>query len=100
MDFEWDDRKNRANEKKQAYHEAVVEITTEWIKQWPDDESSWRMRFHSLSDLETLWCFSPGARLLASGNDDLLLWDAAGTWERWVEALGGRYVRPGQVVMG
>ncbi len=30
-----------------------------------------------LSDLETLWCFSPGAKLLASGNDDLLLWDAA-----------------------
>ena len=30
----------------------MVEITTEWIKQWPDDESSWRMRFHSLSDLE------------------------------------------------
>ncbi|MBA4067473.1 MAG: hypothetical protein C0501_27945 [Isosphaera sp.] len=30
---------------------------------------------HYLSDLETLWCFSPGARLLASGNDDLVLWD-------------------------
>jgi WD40 repeat protein len=30
-----------------------------------------------LSDLETLWCFGPKARLLASGNDDLLLWDAA-----------------------
>ena len=32
---------------------------------------------HFLSDLETLWCFGPGARLLASGNDDLLLWDVA-----------------------
>lgn len=32
---------------------------------------------HFLSDLETLWCFSPNAALLASGNDDLLLWDAA-----------------------
>src|SRR5258708_1695949 len=30
-----------------------------------------------LSDLETLWCFGPNARLLASGNDDLLLWDTA-----------------------
>ena len=32
---------------------------------------------HFLSDLETLWCFGPGAKLLASGNDDLLLWDTA-----------------------
>jgi WD40 repeat protein len=30
---------------------------------------------HFLSDLETLWCFGPGANLLASGNDDLILWD-------------------------
>ena len=28
-----------------------------------------------LSDIETLWCFSPSADLLASGNDDLILWD-------------------------
>jgi WD40 repeat protein len=32
---------------------------------------------HFLSDLETLWCFGPNAKLLASGNDDLLLWDAS-----------------------
>lgn len=32
---------------------------------------------HFLSDLETLWCFSPGAKVLASGNDDLILWDVA-----------------------
>src|SRR5438874_8941671 len=32
---------------------------------------------HFLSDLETLWCFGPGAKLLASGNDDLLLWNVA-----------------------
>lgn len=30
---------------------------------------------HFLSDLETLWSFGPGAKLLASGNDDLFLWD-------------------------
>jgi WD40 repeat protein len=30
-----------------------------------------------LSDLETLWCFSPDARLLASASDDLSLWDVA-----------------------
>jgi WD40 repeat protein len=32
---------------------------------------------HFLSDLETVWAFAPGAALLASGNDDLLLWDPA-----------------------
>src|SRR5204863_6698392 len=32
---------------------------------------------HFLSDLETLWCFSPSAKVLASGNDDLILWDVA-----------------------
>lgn len=32
---------------------------------------------HFLSDIETVWRFGPGARLLASGNDDLILWDVA-----------------------
>src|ERR1700755_1186425 len=32
---------------------------------------------HFLSDLEPLWCFSPGAKVLASGHDDLILWDVA-----------------------
>ncbi len=41
-----------------------------------------------LSDLETLWAFSPGARLLASGNDDLILWDvASGTLINRIEQL-------------
>ena len=30
-----------------------------------------------LSDLETLWCFSADADLLASGNDDLLIWNTS-----------------------
>lgn len=49
---------------------------------------------HFLSDLETLWCFGPKAKLLASGNDDLLLWDAASgqllrriQQDSWVTAL-------------
>ena len=49
---------------------------------------------HFLSDIETLWCFGPGAAVLASGNDDLILWDVAtGTLtsrveqESWVTAL-------------
>src|SRR5262245_2952751 len=47
-----------------------------------------------LSDLETLWVFSPGAKLLASGNDDLLLWDVVSgqlihriQQESWVTAI-------------
>jgi thiol-disulfide isomerase/thioredoxin len=38
--------------KKQAYHQAAVQITTEWLKQWPNDESIWSMRFYSLRELE------------------------------------------------
>jgi len=53
---------------------------------WSIDESGLLRRWsaegnvlarHFLSDLETAWCFSPGARLLASGNDTLILWDVA-----------------------
>src|SRR5262245_26405714 len=32
---------------------------------------------HLLSDLETLWTFSPGARHLASASDDITVWDVA-----------------------
>src|SRR5262245_22023785 len=33
--------------------------------------------WHSLSDLDTLWCFSSDARLLASASNDLSVWDVA-----------------------
>lgn len=42
---------------------------------WASDGQ--RLARHFLSDLETLWTFSPDTRLLASGNDDLILWDVA-----------------------
>jgi hypothetical protein len=29
------------------------------------------------------------------GGEDVLIWDPAGAWPGWVEALSGRYVRPG-----
>jgi len=59
-----------------------------------------------LSDLETLWCFGPKAKLLASGNDDLLLWDTTTgqllrrlPQDSWVTALAfsqdGRTVASG-----
>ena len=48
-----------------------------------------------LSDLETVWAFSADAAKLASGSDDLLVWDAAGGTllhrheaAGWVTALG------------
>ncbi len=53
---------------------------------WSVDESGvlrhWSAEGHSLqrsflSDLETLWCFNAEADLLASGNDDLLIWSTA-----------------------
>jgi WD40 repeat protein len=45
------------------------------LRHWAADGK--QLARHFLSDLETLWCFSPGAKLLASGNDDLILWDVA-----------------------
>ncbi len=41
-----------SNEKKQAYDQAALQITIEWLKQWPDDEGAWSMRFDALSALE------------------------------------------------
>jgi WD40 repeat protein len=43
------------------------------LRHWSQDGKV--LARHFLSDLETLWCFSPGATFLASGNDDLILWD-------------------------
>jgi WD40 repeat protein len=74
------------------------------LRHWTDDGRLLGRTF--LSDLETLWCFAPGARLLASGNDDLLFWDVAegqllGRIEQpaWVTALAfspdGRTVASG-----
>ncbi|OWK45633.1 WD40 repeat domain-containing protein [Fimbriiglobus ruber] len=45
------------------------------LRHWAGDGKLLKRTF--LSDLETLWCFAPGAKLLASANDDVLLWDVA-----------------------
>jgi thiol-disulfide isomerase/thioredoxin len=39
-------------EQKQAYHRAVVEVTNEWTKRWPDDEYTWSSRVRSLMALK------------------------------------------------
>lgn len=39
------------SEKKQAYHQANLQITDVWLKQWPDDEVIWQSRFSSLNEL-------------------------------------------------
>ena len=43
------------------------------LRHWAADGRVLQRSF--LSDLETLWCFSAEADLLASGNDDLLVWN-------------------------
>ena len=40
------------DEKKQAYHRARLETTSEWLKRWPNDERSWSERIYSLSLLK------------------------------------------------
>jgi thiol-disulfide isomerase/thioredoxin len=37
---------------RQAYYRAVVDVTSEWIKRWPNDESTWSNRVRSLIPLE------------------------------------------------
>jgi WD40 repeat protein len=63
------------------------------LRHWAADGKPLSRAF--LSDLETLWAFSPAADLLASGNDDLLLWDtnegqllARIPQPTWVTAIG------------
>ena len=69
------------------------------LRHWAADGR--QLARHFLSDLETLWAFSPDAGLLASGNDDLLLWDAAGgqlvrriEQDSWVTAVATHYGVP------
>lgn len=38
--------------KKQAYHQAMLQTTSEWIKRWPTDERSLSLRVHSLIGLK------------------------------------------------
>jgi WD40 repeat protein len=63
------------------------------LRHW-NSESGQQLGWHSLSDLDTLWCFSGDARILASASDDLTLWDVSSgqsltdiPQDSWVAAL-------------
>lgn len=63
------------------------------LRHW-NAESGQQLGSQSLSDLETLWCFSGDARVLASASNDLSLWDVSSgqvltaiAQESWVAAL-------------
>jgi thiol-disulfide isomerase/thioredoxin len=38
--------------KKQAHQQALVQATSEWLKQWPNDDNMWSTRVRSLAALE------------------------------------------------
>src|SRR5438132_2917241 len=44
------------------------------LRRW-DAATGHHLGWTFLTDLATFWRFGPGARLLASGSDDLSLWD-------------------------
>jgi thiol-disulfide isomerase/thioredoxin len=39
-------------DKKQAYYRAKLQITSEWLKRWPNDERSWSSRVYALQALK------------------------------------------------
>src|SRR6266852_5853068 len=45
------------------------------LRHW--DPAAHLLGWHMLDDLATLWCFAPGCRWVASGSDELSLWDVA-----------------------
>ena len=51
-------------EKKQAYYQAVLKVTDEWIKLWPDDWSAWSSRFTATTELEN----TSGSEVEAAGE--------------------------------
>jgi WD40 repeat protein len=62
-----------------------------WSLEEPGVLRSWHLStqrqcsWHELGDVATVWCFGPGARLVAAGSDELTLWKAAAgrLWASW-----------------
>lgn len=53
----WDEanprpKPNDSPEKKQAYYQALAQVTGEWLKQWPDDWGIWNSRYYAMEQLE------------------------------------------------
>src|SRR6516164_7885022 len=46
------------------------------LRHW-DPAGGKQLEWRSLSDLETVWCFSRDARVLASASNDLCFWDVS-----------------------
>src|SRR5579864_2810198 len=46
------------------------------LRHW-DPAAAKQLEWQSLSDLETLWCFSRDGKFLASASNDLSFWDVA-----------------------
>jgi len=65
---------------KLAYNQGLVQVTGEWLKQWPDDEGSWSTRVRSLIQLE------------ASSNSDVEA--AYNGYARAHEKVGASYSIP------
>ena len=64
------------------------------LRHW-DPLAARRLGWHLLDDLATLWAFAPGCRWVASGSDELSLWDVAAgdlaavfSPPTWVTSLG------------
>jgi thiol-disulfide isomerase/thioredoxin len=66
--------------KKQAYQQALVQITSEWLKQWPHDDITWSTRVRALTELQ------------ASSNADVEA--AYAGYAKAHEAGGGWYSLP------
>ena len=63
------------------------------LRHW-NAQTGQQLKWHSLSDLETLWCFSDDTRVLVSASDDLSFWDTSSgqvltalSQPSWVSAL-------------
>jgi WD40 repeat protein len=70
------------------------------LRHW-DLAAQQQIAWQHLEELATLWCFSPDARLVAAGSDELTVWDvqsaeALAVWRQpdWVTAVAFHPHRP------